>query len=154
MAEPMDLDVDVDLSKVMAPTAAGLSGPVMRRTFINFFVVDPDKPLPTLTTCPDHPSDQWSSEEEGKAFRDRLRQHMGKARLGWGYSGYMCYSSVHLPVAGSAVCVFLSWCVSPTVLTLPACGSVCMCVFLDAPPYLLWMQVWQLRVVHGRFCLW
>lgn len=67
---------------------AEAAAPLARRTFINFFVVDPTRPLPTLATCPAHPGDQWRDDGEGKVFRDRLRGVMGKTAGGWGFSGY------------------------------------------------------------------
>lgn len=64
----------------------------IERTFVNFFVVDPSKPLVTLETAPDHPDEQWPKGAKGlesaKEFRSEVRRVMGKTAGGWGFTSY------------------------------------------------------------------
>lgn len=71
------------------PSSISSTNTKLLRIFVNFFIVDPQKPLPTLATCPQHPLDQWKNPEvDGKLFRERVRNVMGKTAAGWGFGGY------------------------------------------------------------------
>lgn len=75
--------------RLVSPPAAGEDQSILRRTFLNFFILDPSAaPLPTCSELRQHPGDQWGSRELALQYRERLRKVMSKTQQGWGYGGY------------------------------------------------------------------
>jgi len=65
----------------------------IRRTFINFFIVDPTKPLTSCGTLinvlgNNYISRLWPEKELAVAFRERVRQLLKQLKSGWGYIFY------------------------------------------------------------------